>query len=105
MHDRRARRIEWRHGQRRAQPEAARITLHERLLVRIEQRASRVGKHRRIARLRDRGGDVVERLARLNRNGVRRLPGRRRFLTGARRPDGRGGRAQGQDGDRAANSM
>ncbi|WP_239692391.1 hypothetical protein [Burkholderia pseudomallei] len=74
--------------------QAARIALHERLRVRVEERAARAGQHAGIVRLRDGHGNVVERLARPHGDRERRglLGGR-----GARRIRSRiGGARAGQ---------
>ena len=98
--DRRPRRIERRHRQRRTDLQPAWIALHERLRIRVEQRAARARQHARIARLRGRLGKIVEGLARLDRHGERR--GRAGFgRRGVACRPGRGGRAECEGRQRA----
>lgn len=65
----RPRRSDRRHRQRRPEPQAARIMLHERLRIGVKQRSPDPRENDRIARLRDREGDVVEGLAWPDRDG------------------------------------
>ncbi len=80
--ERRAGGVERGHRQRRADFQAARVALHERLRIGVEQRTASAREHARIVRLRGRFRDVVQRLARLDRHGKRSSgagSGRRQF--------------------------